>query len=109
VKLELTAPRVEQGRVIASVVYVDRYGNAALDLHHEGLPETGLRMGRRVWVAAGGLTLDAVYSHTFADVSPGQLILYEDSYGSLALAVNRGSAAEVLDLAAGVEVTLRPA
>jgi S-adenosylmethionine hydrolase len=106
---DASEPRLEEGRVVAHVVYVDRYGNAALDIHHERLPETGLRMGRRVWVAASGVTLDAVYSLTFGDVAPGQLILYEDSYRSLSLAVNRGSAAEVLDLAAGVEVTLRPA
>ena len=106
---EASAPVVEAGHVRAHVVYVDRYGNAALDLDHSMLPETGLRLGRRVWVGAGGVTLDAVYSVTFSDVSPGQLILYEDSYRSLALAVNRGSAAEVLDLSAGVEVTLRPA
>jgi S-adenosylmethionine hydrolase len=106
---EASEPRFEEGRVTAHVVYVDRYGNAALDIEHERLPETGLRLGRRVWVAAGAVTLDAVYSLTFGDVAPGQLILYEDSYRTLSLAVNRGSAAEVLDLSAGVEVTLRPA
>jgi len=105
---EASEPQILDGRVVAHVVYVDRYGNAALDLAHEGLPETGLRLGRRVWVAAGQITLDAVYSLTFGDVSPGQLILYEDSYRNLALAVNRGSAAEVLDLSPGSEVTLRP-
>jgi S-adenosyl-L-methionine hydrolase (adenosine-forming) len=102
-------PRIEGASVISHVVYVDRYGNAVLDISHSRLPDTGLRLGRRVWVAAGGITLDAVYSLTFSDVAPGQLILYEDPYRSLALAVNRGSAAEVLDLTAGAEVTLRPA
>lgn len=106
---EASAPTIEGGTVCAHVVYVDRYGNAALDLDHGMLPDTGLRLGRRLWVAVGGVTLDAVYSLTFGDVAAGQLILYEDSYRSLALAVNRGSAAEVLDLVAGVEVTLRPA
>ena len=106
---QTSAPEIEEGHVLAHVVYVDRYGNAVLDVDHDRLPDTGLRLGRRLWVAAGGITLDAMYSLTFGDVAPGQLILYEDPYRSLALAVNRGSAAEVLDLAAGVEVTLRPA
>ncbi len=35
---------------------------------------------------------------TFADVAPGALLLYEDSYGALALAVNRGSALDALGL-----------
>jgi S-adenosyl-L-methionine hydrolase (adenosine-forming) len=108
IRLERPGARIEDGRVEAHVVYVDRYGNAVLDLGHAELPSTGLRLGHRLWVGAGGVTLDAVYSLTFGDVQAGQLILYEDSYRSLALAVNRGSAAEVLDLAPGDEVVLRP-
>ena len=44
-------------------------------------------------VAAPGSADEAVFALTFADVGPGELLLYVDSYGSLALAVNRGSAA----------------
>jgi S-adenosylmethionine hydrolase len=109
VRPETSEPRIESGRVVAHAVYVDRYGNVALDLTHGQLPDTGLRLGRRAWVEAGGVTLDCVYTITFSDVSDGQLMLYEDSYRSLALAVNRGSAAEVLALAPGDEVVLRPA
>jgi S-adenosyl-L-methionine hydrolase (adenosine-forming) len=104
-----TEPAIAQGRVVARVVYVDRYGNAALDLTHQHLPQTDLRLGRRAWVEASGVTLDAVYSLTFGDVSPGELMLYEDSYGNIALAVNRGSAAERLGVSPGDQVVLRPA
>jgi S-adenosyl-L-methionine hydrolase (adenosine-forming) len=106
---ETSAPRIEGGRVVAHAVYVDRYGNVALDIGHRQLPETGLQLGHRAWVEAGGLTLDGVYTLTFSDVANGQLMLYEDSYRNLALAVNRGSAAEMLGLAPGDEVVLRAA
>jgi S-adenosylmethionine hydrolase len=36
-------------------------------------------------------------------------MLYEDSYRNLALAVNRGSAAEMLAIGPGDEVVLHPA
>ena len=39
----------------------------------------------------------------------GRLLLYEDSYRWLALAVNRGSAAELLGLALDDEVRIKPA
>ena len=106
---ETSVPRMTEGGVVAHVVYLDRYGNAALDLGGDRLGEAGLKLGHRARVAAGQISLDAVYSLTFGDVSPGELILYEDSYGSLALAVNRGNAAEALELAPGAEVTVRPA
>ena len=106
--LEGSRPEIEPGRVIAHVVSVDRYGNLALDVGESRLPETGLRLGRRLGIDARGKEHDAVFTLTFADVAAGELILYEDAYRNLALAVNRGSAAEALALGAGDELVLRP-
>ena len=52
---------------------------------------------------------DAQYASTFADVDAGELILYQDAYRTLALAVNRGSAADRMGLGLDDEVRLRPA
>ena len=110
VQLERREPLIDPGRrIAASVAYVDRFGNAALELTERQALDTGLKLGHRVWVEAGGVTLDAVYAVTFGDVPSDQLLLYRDSYGNLALAVNRGSAVERLGLAAGDRVVLRPA
>jgi S-adenosylmethionine hydrolase len=51
----------------------------------------------------GGLVVQ-----TFADVRAGELLLYEDAWRSLALAVNRGDAAQLLGLARDDEVRLTP-
>jgi S-adenosylmethionine hydrolase len=51
---------------------------------------------------------DVVNAHTFSDVAPGKLVLYADSDGGLALAVNGGSAAAWLGVRAGDEVRLEP-
>ena len=48
----------------------------------------------------------AVVARVFADVRPGEVVLYEDSSRSLALAVNLGSAARLLATMEGQEVTL---
>ena len=49
----------------------------------------------------------ARYLRTFADAEPGELLLYEDAAGMLALAVNGGeAAAELGGLAPGDEVRL---
>ena len=44
---------------------------------------------------------------TFAEVGVNDPLLYESSYGQLALGVNGGSAAAVFGLAAGDEVVVR--
>jgi S-adenosylmethionine hydrolase len=46
---------------------------------------------------------------TFADVDAGELLLYEDGDGTLAVAVSQGSAAERLGLAVGDVLSIRPA
>ena len=47
-------------------------------------------------VEAGGERYIATYAQTFADVKPGELIVYQDAYRTLALAINRGDAAGTL-------------
>jgi S-adenosylmethionine hydrolase len=108
VRLEAPEPVIEANRVLAHVVSLDRFGNASLDLADRHLPETRLRLGHRVTIEAGGAAHDAVFTLTFADVPDGGLILYTNSYGSLAVALNRGDAAAELGLEPGSEVVLRP-
>jgi S-adenosyl-L-methionine hydrolase (adenosine-forming) len=106
--LEASEPAISEGRVVAHVVSVDRFGNAVLDLADRHLAETGLRMGSKLDVEAGRQRHGAAFTLTFGDVDPGELILYVDSYRSLALAINRANAAERLGLGPGDEVVLRP-
>jgi len=58
-------------------------------------------------VSIDGEEHDAHYATTFADVEPGALLLYEDAYRMLALAVNRGSAAERLAARLDDELRIR--
>jgi S-adenosyl-L-methionine hydrolase (adenosine-forming) len=108
-RVELPEPRVYPDRVVAHVVYVDGFGNVALNLDHELLASTFLKLGERVAVNAGAAAITVPFGRTFSDVGPGQGIVYEDSSRSLALAVNRESAAELLGLAPDDEVVLSPA
>jgi S-adenosylmethionine hydrolase len=108
--MDVGRARIEAGpRAVATVARVDGFGNVILDLYFEQIPESGLRLGRPLTVDAGGETHDAVYARTFADVAEGGLLLYLDSSGSAALAVNRGSAAESLALGPGDELVLQGA
>lgn len=105
--LEMPLARMEGDTLIAHALVVDRFGNVALDIEHEELAMTGLRLGHRVTVESGGAQHSAVYTSTFADVAEGELLLYEDAYRTFALAVNRGSAAALLELGPDAEVRVR--
>ena len=65
-----------------------------------------LPAGTRVELLCRGERFYAVSARTFADAPRGSLILYEDSYGSFALAVSQGSAAQLLRVEEGAELVL---
>jgi S-adenosylmethionine hydrolase len=106
--IELPEPRREAGTLVAHALSVDGYGNVALDAGHDDLGATDLRLGHEVEVEAAGERVAARMASTFADVEAGELLLYEDAWRSLALAVNRGDAAARLGLAVDDEVRLSP-
>jgi S-adenosyl-L-methionine hydrolase (adenosine-forming) len=105
VRLDLPTPRKgrKKGQLVAHAMVVDGFGNVQLDA---AASDFGGRLGHEVEVGEGR---SARYLRTFADAEAGELLLYEDAAGKLALAVNGGEAAgELGGLAPGDEVRLDP-
>jgi S-adenosylmethionine hydrolase len=102
--LDLPEPRRDGEALVAHALTIDGYGNVALNVGHPEAMEAGIRLGGQVDVNGRG----ALVVQTFADVRPGELLLYEDAWRSLALAVNRGDAAGLLGLRPDAEVRLAP-
>jgi S-adenosylmethionine hydrolase len=105
VQLELPRARATDAGLVTHVLHADRYGNVVLDAGDEDLAGSGLRPGHAVTLNGRR----ALYATTFADVPAGGLLLYEDGYRVLSLAVNRGSALAVLGLDLDDEVLIVPA
>ena len=59
------------------------------------------RRGRASSSSSRGERYYAVMARTFADARPGDVILYEDSYKNMSLAISRGSAARMLHASPG--------
>jgi len=106
--LPLPEPQIESDRIVAHAVYADHFGNVTLDVGPEQLEGIRAEPGGRLEVRAPDGRFEADWTRTFADVSRGSLLLFEDSSGAISLAVNGGSAAGLLDLEPDSEVTLRP-
>jgi S-adenosyl-L-methionine hydrolase (adenosine-forming) len=106
VRLDLPDPEVGESRIAATVLGVDRFGNVALNLDRSHLEQAGIVTGTRVELISGGGRFFAVAARTFADARPGDLIVYEDSYRNLAVAVSNGSAASLLVVEEGSALTL---
>ena len=107
VRLELPEPEVGASRIRATVLGVDRFGNVALNVVREQLEQASIVPGTRVELSARGERYFAVAARTFGDARPGDLLLYEDSYRNVAVAVSRGSAASLLGVEEGSELLIQ--
>ncbi len=110
VRLELPIAEASPGELTAVVVYVDRFGNAQLAAGRDDVATARFGPGDRLEVeASNGGWRGATSARTFADAPRGELLVYEDSYGAPALAVNGGDAAAALGLRPGSIVRVRAA
>ena len=106
VRIDVPEPVVGRSQISTTVLVIDRFGNIATNAKREHVAALGVVAGDRIEIR---LTLDryyAVLADTFADAGPGELLLYEDSYGSMTLAISRGDAAGLTGVAAGSEIRI---
>jgi S-adenosylmethionine hydrolase len=106
VQLDLPEPRIGQNRIRATVLYIDRFGNIQLNLTREHLREADVRPGTQVELELALERYYAVAARTFADARRGDIILYEDAYRNVALAISGGNAAEMFSASPGQEVRI---
>ena len=108
-RLEVPTAQIGTARIRATALYVDRFGNIQLNLTSEDLEKVGIVPGTKVEVEVRFERYFAVAARTFVEVRTGDIVLYEDSYRNIALAINQGNAARMFSLRVGQEVLLSPA
>ncbi len=88
----------------AEVLWVDRFGNAQLNLGADDIDGWGDRVRLRL----GETHRSAVVVGAYGTLGPGQIGLVVDSYGLLAVCLDRRSAADELGLGPGDPVIVEP-
>ena len=98
----LPVTREEDGGLVAEVLWVDRFGNAQLNVD----PDEVEHLGERVGLRFNGDLRTGVRAETYGEVKVGEIGLVVDSYGLLSIVVDQRAAATELGLGAGTEVVL---
>jgi S-adenosylmethionine hydrolase len=106
VRVAVPDPSVGKSQISATVVGVDRFGNVATNMRTDHVARLGVARGDRVEVRLTFERYYAVLADTFADAAPGELILYEDSYGLVTLAISNGNAARLTGVGVGDELRI---
>jgi S-adenosyl-L-methionine hydrolase (adenosine-forming) len=105
-RIDLPQPEIGTTRIRASVISIDRFGNVQLNLGRSHLERAGIVPGMRLELALDGERYYAVAARTFADARRGDIILYEDAYRNVSIAISDGNAAEVFDARHGQDVRI---
>jgi len=97
--------RQEDGKTVGEVLWIDRFGNAQLNVD----PDEIAGIEGPVLVRSGDQARVAARVASFSELKPGQVGVMVDSYGLLAVVLDQRSAADELRLHTGSAVTLEPA
>jgi len=106
VRFNTPSPSVLPDRTIkGSVIHVDRFGNIITNITSEQLTDELIQRGVKVRI--GKHEANRLLG-TFAEASQNELFAYFGSAGFLELAIQRQSAAKVVEARRGVEVVVQP-
>lgn len=106
-RVSIPDPEVGRTQISARVLAVDRFGNVATNARRGHLTALGVEVGDKIEVRVSLDRYFALVAETFADAAPGELILYEDSYGAMAIAVRDGNAGRLTGAGPGDRVRIR--
>jgi hypothetical protein len=95
----------DDGRIQATVLWVDRFGNIQLDASPKAAADLGPKLQVRTTTGSWAARRVGAYG----ELEPHELGLFMDAFGAAALCCNRGSAADLTELSATDEVWLEPA
>jgi S-adenosyl-L-methionine hydrolase (adenosine-forming) len=109
VRIDVPAPSIGKRRIRATVLYIDRFGNVQLNLTRDDLARVGIEAGSKLEIEVGFERYYAIAARTFAEVKGGDIVLYEDAYWNISLAINRGSAALMFGVGPGDELRVSAA
>jgi hypothetical protein len=93
VRLNLKPARLEASGLSGEIIATDGpYGNLIANIEAGIFAQLGYKFGDQVHFTLAGKPYSMRFVHTFSDVAKGEPLLYIDSRGRLAIAINQGNA-----------------
>jgi S-adenosylmethionine hydrolase len=108
VRLGLKPAKMEADGLSGEIIATDGpYGNLITNIEAGQFAQLGYKLGDRVAFSIAGKTYAMRFVRTFSDVAKGEALLYIDSRGNLAIAVNQRNAQKALHVTPPARVLLK--
>jgi len=105
-RVTLSRSRVDDDHVHGHIVMTDHFGNLGLNIQRADLEGAGILLGDVLELRMGGKTWETKYCEAFAEVPVGRVAVLEDAHHHISIAVNCGSARQILEARRGDPVIL---
>ncbi|GAB6188890.1 S-adenosyl-l-methionine hydroxide adenosyltransferase family protein [Marinitoga arctica] len=100
-------PEIKNESIEGEIIFFDTFGNIQTNIPAE-LGDTLFKKDDEIIIHLEDRKIKAYYERIFSDVLPGELLIHPESTGFLEIAINQGSAKDVLELESeGAEIILR--
>ncbi|MEM0048067.1 MAG: SAM-dependent chlorinase/fluorinase [Ignisphaera sp.] len=91
--------KIDERCLELEAIYIDKFGNVMLSAFFDDLSKAlGLSLGDTVSIFIGNRRFEARVEKVFSVVKEGEIVLYKNSFHLAELAVNKGSAKNVLGI-----------
>ena len=90
-------PVIEKNLINGSVIYIDSFSNAITNISRETFDKIGAGKSFEVFIQSNHYRVDHI-SKTYAESESGELLVLFNSAELLEIAINHGSAADLLNL-----------
>jgi hypothetical protein len=105
-RIEARRPTVEVDHVHGEVSQVDHFGNLTLNLERAHLEAVGITLGNDIELRCSGRAMVVPFLETYGQAGRGRLVVCEDAFRTVTIAVNSGSAAQRLRAGRGDPLVL---
>lgn len=106
VVLRVHDPVIDEDHVHAEIRSVDHFGNLSLNLARADLEAAGMSLGDTVELRCGGRAVNVPFNLSYGEVGPGRLVLCEDAFRTVQVAVNSGHAGHELRAGRGDAIVI---
>ncbi len=99
-------PIIQENVLIAHVIHIDDFGNAALSVSKKLIEELGVSYGDKIYIEVRNKRFSLPFLESFGKVEKGEPLMLVNSCGKLEIALNRGNASRYFALSQGDEVKI---
>lgn len=98
--------RMREGKAYGEIAYYDGFGNLETNIPADAIKKLGKDVDDMLKVKIGRKTYDIPFTRAFGEVKVGDLLIHEDSSSCLEIAVNQGSAKDLIKAPQGEEIVI---